>query len=669
MVNAKVLQYIEEHLRKNVPEAKIVSNLKKAGISERSTRTALKKIHEKVETSIPQTIGEDSSQTAKRFIADELGKGKTKGQVKGELESSGWNKSQVAELLKDTGDKDKTSDMVAKTLLLKKYISSALEKDIDKEALMDTLLGAGWARTQVEAIFAGLDVTEKREAADPDMDEQAIHTNKNITILDEYSFNYMDITVKVIVYSERMKPSRYYHMMIPIISGTTDLILEEIRLKLIDQINLGTLELAEGDFEKLDKTVQNHLARLVSESFAHVGAETQRFLVSYLISKVLGLGIVEIIKADDDLEEIVINRSDDPVYIYHKKWGWCKTNQYLQNDTQIVHLASMTGRKIGREITTLVPLLDAHLPNGDRVNATIKPITVDGPTITIRKFSHDPWTITKFLKTKTMDYTTAALIWLVMQYELSALIVGGTASGKTSALNVLTNLIPPNQRIISIEDTREIRLPRYMHWIPMVSRPPNPEGKGAIEMEDLLVNSLRMRPDRIIVGEVRKKVQAETLFEAIHTGHSCYATFHANNAEEALIRLTNPPVSVPKTMMPAISLMIVQFRNRRTGIRRTFQLAEITKSGEVNVLYQYNPRTDNMEVANKSIALFKTLELYTGNTTEELQEMMNEKIRVLKYLVKHNLEDIEQVGKIMSLYYVENEYLMKDIIGKDKKIG
>jgi flagellar protein FlaI len=186
-------------------------------------------------------------------------------------------------------------------------------------------------------------------------------------------------------------------------------------------------------------------------------------------------------------------------------------------------------------------------------------------------------------------------------------------------------------------------------------------------MEDLLVNSLRMRPDRIIVGEVRKREQAETLFESIHTGHSVYATFHANNAEEAIVRLTNPPVSVPKTMLPAISLIVSQFRNRRTGLRRTFQVAEITKEGEANVLLQYNPKTDTMLPANSSKSLLETLELYTGSTAKEIGESIEEKKVVLKFMVDNNITPIEQVGKVMALYYTEHDYLMKEIAKRKTK--
>lgn len=638
MVSAKVIKYIEKKLKRDVSEEEIIESLKKIDITPASINAALKKAKKKIE------LEKITGKTHKESILEKM---------------------HIPFKKKDMTKEDLKEDYSIKSTLLRRYISSALSRDISKETIRSIVLRAGWTNAQIEPIFEEFERGElaepEEERIDVKRNEKDIKADKNIKVIGEYSYNFMDINVKVIVYSEKGKSSTFYHMVIPVITETTNLILEEIRLKLIEQINLGTLELAGGDYNKLDKEVQEHLIRLVGESFPHVDLDTRKFLVSYLISKVLGLGMVEIIKADESLEEVVINSSKEPIFVYHKKWGWCKTNQYIMNQDDIINLASMTGRKIGKEITNLAPLLDAHLPNGDRINATLKPVTTNSPTITIRKFSNDPWTITKFLKTKTMDYGTAALVWLAIQYELSALVIGGTASGKTSCLNVLTQLIPPNQRVITIEDTREIRLPSYMHWVPMTSRQANAEGKGGIEMEDLLVNSLRMRPDRIIVGEVRKRVQAETLFEAIHTGHSCYATFHANNAYEGIIRLTNPPVSVPKTMMPAVSLMIVQFRNRRTGLRRTFQIAEITKEGDANVIYQYNPKTDMMQTVGKSTTLFDTLELYTGNTMRELNELMQEKIKVLRYLVNNNLSSVEQVGKIMALYYIEHDYLMKKV--------
>jgi flagellar protein FlaI len=289
------------------------------------------------------------------------------------------------------------------------------------------------------------------------------------------------------------------------------------------------------------------------------------------------------------------------------------------------------------------------------------PISLKGNTITLRKFAAKPWTITDFIKSKTISTEAAALIWLGVQYELSIIISGGTATGKTSMLNVVSNFFPPNQRIISIEDTHEIQLPKFLHWIPMITRLPNPEGRGAITMLDLLVNSLRMRPDRIIVGEIRRKQEAEVLFEAIHTGHSVYATVHANDTDETITRLTNPPIDIPKSMLPAVSMILVQYRNRRTGIRRTFQISEILPDSSTNVLIQLNIKKDKLEKAHESISIMKTLQMFTGMTRKEINKDIKEKELVLNWLVKHNINIVDDVGRVMAEYYTEKGNLMKTV--------
>jgi flagellar protein FlaI len=297
--------------------------------------------------------------------------------------------------------------------------------------------------------------------------------------------------------------------------------------------------------------------------------------------------------------------------------------------------------------------MDASLSTGDRVNATLTPISTMGNTISIRKFAEKPWTITDFLKTNTLSYYAAALIWLAVQNELSVLITGGTGSGKTSMLNVITNFFPPNQRVISIEDTRELTLPDSIHWVPLETRLPNPEGKGEVTMLDLLVNSLRMRPDRIVVGEIRRKREAEVLFEAMHTGHSVYGTLHANNAHETVVRMTNEPINLPKLMLPALSMIVVQHRDRRIGKRRTLQVAEVMPNGDPNVLLQLNAQKDQINQVSESKVLMETINLYTGLSTDEIRKDINEKINILKWLVKNNINNIHQVGLIFARYYMK----------------
>ena len=478
--------------------------------------------------------------------------------------------------------------------------------------------------------------------------------------IDQYAYKSKDIPITITISRVKGEFVPIYEVRISSISKTTEFLLEKIRQELIRQVNLGVADIIDlkkvGQIEEL---FSETIGDLIHKYFPDADEETASFLTSYLIARSLGLGNIELLIDDAFLEEIVINEADEPVWVYHKKHGWLKTNIFLKDEDQTRHYAALIGRKVGRQISVLEPLLDAHLSEGDRVNATLAPISTAGNTITIRKFSRDPWTITRLVDCGTINSEAAAWIWMAIHYELSALIAGGTASGKTSALNCFANFFPPNQRVISIEDTREIQLPRFLHWVPLNTRLPNAEGKGEISMGDLLVNSLRMRPDRIIVGEVRRKREAETLFEAIHTGHSVYATFHANTAEEAIQRLTNPPIDVPKIMLPAISLVIVQFRNRRSGQRRTFQVAEILPDSTFNIILQYDPKADKLVKIAKSKSFFQTLKLYTGMSDSELQKEIDEKRRIIDYLVDQKIMGVDPVGRIIAEYYTNKENLLR----------
>ena len=266
-----------------------------------------------------------------------------------------------------------------------------------------------------------------------------------------------------------------------------------------------------------------------------------------------------------------------------------------------------------------------------------------------------------------------ALIWLVMQYGMNILISGGTGSGKTSFLNTLMPFIPSNQRIISIEDTRELQLPDVLYWCPLVTRQPNPEGKGEVTMLDLLVNSLRMRPDRIILGEMRRKAEAEVLFEAMHTGHAVYATVHADSIFETVQRLVNPPISVPSNLLSAVNLNVVMFRDRRKGIRRTYQIGEFIASEEAenvtikpNLIYRWKPQTDTIIKHASPLKLFEDLSRHTGLSLKEINDDISEKMKILSYLVKNNLRGIVVVGKVLNQYYLDQETVI-DSVNKNKK--
>ncbi|MDO8339737.1 MAG: ATPase, T2SS/T4P/T4SS family [Candidatus Burarchaeum sp.] len=447
----------------------------------------------------------------------------------------------------------------------------------------------------------------------------------------------------------------------------TQTVMDHLKEKVIEEVNIRPTEAQDAEtMHKLREAFVEKASDIVRRELVGTKEDMRKVIVGTLAHELIGLGEMELLLSDDNLEEIVVNTSKEPLWVYHKKWGWLKTNFTIPREEQIHNYAAIIGRQVGRQITNLNPLLDAHLEGGDRANATLFPISTKGNSITIRKFAKSPWTITRMLdpKNTVMSIDVAALLWLSIQYEMNIIVAGGTASGKTSVLNALLVFTPPNQRVISIEDTRELYLPEFLHWLPMVTRLPNPEGKGEVSMLDLMVNSLRMRPDRIVLGEIRRQREAEVLFEAMHTGHSVLATLHADSAEQAKNRMVQPPISLPESMLEAVHLILVQYRQRRTGIRRTLELAEVVPYKSlvtVNKVYQWNARSDQIEKVGDYARVVDEIMMYSGMNQKEIESDLAERKMVLQYMLDNKLYDINDVGRISATFYRNKEFLLEKV--------
>ncbi len=361
-----------------------------------------------------------------------------------------------------------------------------------------------------------------------------------------------------------------------------------------------------------------------------------------------GLGELEVLMGDASLEEIVVNTSSHPISVYHKRHGWLRSNLQVSDEESIYNLAAHIGRMCGKEISNSSPLMDAHLPNGDRVNAVLSPISENGNSISIRKFRSNPWTMVDFLG-ETLSAEMAALLWMAVQYELNVMVAGGTASGKTSMLNAMLAFIPSDQHVISIEDTREIQLPSYQrwNWVPLVSR-----SKNEISMLNLMQNALRMRPDRMVVGEIRRSREAQVLFEAMHTGHSALSTMHANTAEGAVRRLTEKPISIAPSVVDALHLMVVQYRNRRTGDRRVYEICEI-RDGKAVPIWCWDPKKDSFKKKGKGDRVVEEIARFTGMSRRQFNKELKKKVKFLKKLKKKGKTDIGAVGEALDGYYSE----------------
>lgn len=491
-----------------------------------------------------------------------------------------------------------------------------------------------------------------------------------VDIIEKYEIEADGIKVSVNITGGKGTVKKY-RLVIPECKKATLALLDEIRRELVLEVSITTSEILDPKVvDSLKQKFKERAVVLLQTKLPHMHEDTTQFLIGTLLHEMVGFGKVEFLLNDGFLEEIVINSADEPIRVYHKNHGWLETDVTMASESQIQNYSNMIARRVGRQITTLNPLLDAHLITGDRANAVLYPISNKGNTITIRKFARDPWTVTDFIANKTATSDILALIWLAIQYEMNVLISGGTASGKTCFLNVCMPFVPPNHRLISIEDTRELQLPKHLYWCPLTTREPNPEGKGEISMLDLLVNSLRMRPDRIVLGEIRRKREAEVLFEAMHTGHSVYATVHADSINETIQRLVNPPIQVPPNLLGAVNLNVVMFRDRKRGIRRTYQVGEFITTEEgsnvtvkPNILYRWKPGTDQMIAHSPSLRLFEELSRHTGMSQSQISKDIAAKKRILEYLVKNNVRGVDNIGKVMNKFYTDPDFVI-DIVDK-----
>lgn len=492
------------------------------------------------------------------------------------------------------------------------------------------------------------------------------HENKQTNEVDRYDIELDNSKVTGII--RKTPEGNVYELEIPQINVATAALLRDIRNELVTLTSVSMRELIDPEaFSEIKKRFTDDARKMLKKKLPGIGQEAESFLVSTLIQDMLGLGKLEFLISDPLLEEIVVPSAKEPVRVYSKKYGWVSTNITVSSEEEIVNYANIIARRVGRQITVLNPLLDAHLITGDRINAVLYPINTKGSTITIRKFARDPYTIIDLIGNKTCDLDTAALIWLAIEYEMNVLISGGTGSGKTSFLNACMPFIPPNHRIISIEDTRELMLPEYLYWTPLSTRTPNAEGRGEVNMLDLLINSLRMRPDRIILGEMRKHEEAMVLFEAMHTGHSVYATVHADSAPETVSRLVNPPLNIPANLLRAVHLNIVMFRDRKKGIRRILQIAEFEAekdTAHANIIYRWVPEEDKIVRHSESSRFFENIARATGMSLHEINGALDEKKKILEWTSKNGLRNVKQFGRIMNVYY-KNKELLKEAVRKN----
>lgn len=455
-------------------------------------------------------------------------------------------------------------------------------------------------------------------------------------------------------------------------SSEEKLLLSELRENLVD-LAISSDESLQVNEDKLLNDIKNFLfAKLANNSQNNtISNEYLDNLARKLFQDLVGYGEIDPLIRDDNLEEIMVIGIDKPVFVYHREYGMMKTNILFKDAGEVMNLIDSIARQINRRIDQESPILDGRLPDGSRVNATIPPISADGPSMTIRKFKRDPLTIIDLINSKTISVELAAFFWLCFDglgvKSANAIISGGTSSGKTTTLNALSSFINPKERIITIEDTLELQIP-HEHVIRMETRPPNVENRGELTMNDLVKNSLRQRPDRIIVGEVRGS-EAITLFTALNTGHSGFGTLHSNDAREMITRLTNAPMSVPNIMISAIDFIIMQnriYRSDGVSFRRISEVAEVSGIEEgviqLNKIFEWDPQSDTIKNVGITSKTLTEIANVSGNSLNSLYDEIKNREIVLQHMVDQNIRSIRDVSTVLEMYYLDSQKVLNRIL-------
>lgn len=400
--------------------------------------------------------------------------------------------------------------------------------------------------------------------------------------------------------------------------------------------------------------------------------EEKREVIRYYTKRdFAGLGKLQPLMNDTEVEDISCDGLGVPIYAYHRnpRFGSIKTNLEWNDSDELDSFVMKLAQRCGKSISVSSPLLDGSLPDGSRVQATLATdIARHGSNFTIRRFSEDPLTPIHMMDYETENARMLAYLWMVVEHEKSMLVSGTTGAGKTSQLNSMSLFIRPEKKIVSIEDTPELRLP-HEHWVPEVSRSGfgSSAGEGGeVTMDNLLKESLRQRPEYIIVGEVRG-AEAYILFQQMATGHTGLSTIHADSLDMLMDRLTTEPINLSPSLIETLDLIMLIARIRRGGtyIRRIMGLYEIRgydkrKGIDANQVFGWNPDNDEYVVKNNSMIL-KDIADQAGKDYSEIRKELRNRQHVLNWMQEEQIKNYRKVGDIISRYYSDPESILKKV--------
>ncbi len=436
--------------------------------------------------------------------------------------------------------------------------------------------------------------------------------------------------------------------------------LKEIKAILIEEIDVHLKEI--GTRDKAEEYLKNKIREIIKDYHLKIAEEAIDKLMYYIIRDFLGYGKIDPFMKDHLIEDISADGVNIPIYVWHREYESLPTNIIFNDVDELNSFVVRLAYLAGKNISLAMPILDASLPDGSRIQITYgNEITRRGSTFTIRRFRVDPLTISDLISFGTLSSDMAAYFWYAIENRASILVAGGMAAGKTTVLNCLSMFIKPGLKIVSVEDTAELNLP-HENWIPSVVRTGfghDEKGTGAITLFDLLKAAVRQRPDYLIVGEVRG-AEAYTLFQAMATGHLGMGTIHGESVSSVIHRLGSEPMNIPRPLLTMIDAVTVQLRTEVDGkpARRTRTVTEIvgldprTQELLTNEVYRWDAKRDVFSYSGRSYILEEKMKRL-GLSEEEVREELHRRKTVLDWMVKKGIRRYTDVVSVIREYYAD----------------
>jgi archaeal flagellar protein FlaI len=474
---------------------------------------------------------------------------------------------------------------------------------------------------------------------------------------------WVDVGESLVVIAENTKTNQNEYLLF-------EPVLSDFQYELIERVHADLRNILILDDEELGMDKRRLLVGKMDDLFDEYGIHPDQStlfkLQYYLVRNFLGWGRIEALMKDPYIEDISCDGTNIPLFLYHRRFRNIRTN--ISFSAPILDSLAITlAQRSGKHISTGSPMIDATLPEGSRLQLTLgTEVTTRGTSFTIRKFREEPFSPIELMENGTFNAEQIVYFWLAIENNKNLIFIGGTASGKTTSLNATSFFIPPMSKVVSIEDTREITL-YHENWIASVTREAISEGSSNIGMFDLLRAAMRQRPEYIIVGEVRGQ-EAQTLFQAMNTGHTTFSTLHAGDVDSAIHRLENEPLNVPRNMIQALNIISVQgliYRGRER-IRRVQEIVEIagidpnTNSLRVNTVFSYDAIHDRFTYLGHS-QVYSDIAEKRGWSREQLEAEIATRIRILDAMKDQGIKDYISVSRVLQAYNIDAERVVGSI--------